>query len=80
MNQSETKELSKQHRLPMLWATARDELAARRASHVARKRLAAEMADYTSQSDRNDLNALLDSYPDDQVTEIRDILNQRIAA
>ena len=80
MNQ-ENKERSKQYRhLPMLWTTARDELAAHRASQAARKRLAAEMAHYTTQSDRDDLNALLDGYPDDQVAEIRDILNRRIAA
>jgi hypothetical protein len=80
VNQSTTKELNMRHRLPMLWATARDELAARRASLAARRRLASEMAVYTTQSDRNDLNALLDSYPDGQVTEIRDLLNRQIAA
>jgi hypothetical protein len=46
----------------------------RRANRRRRRALAAELAAYTSQSDLNDLGALLDSYPDGQTQEIRDIL------
>jgi hypothetical protein len=66
---------SEQHKITTLWATARDELSARRARAAARRRLASEISDYTTQADRNDLNALLDTYPDSEVAEIRDLLN-----
>jgi hypothetical protein len=57
-------------RLP-LWSPAA------RAERVERRRLADELALYTTQADRDDLNALLDTYPDSQVAEIRDLLNAR---
>jgi hypothetical protein len=63
-----------------LWVVARQDRAERRARVTARRRLASELADYTSQTDRNDLNALLDTYPDAQVAEIRDLLNRDAAA
>ena len=46
----------------------------RRANRRRRRLLAAELATFTSQSDLNDLGALLDSYPDAQTHEIRQIL------
>jgi hypothetical protein len=46
----------------------------RRANRRRRRLLAAELATYTSESDLNDLGALLDSYPDGQTHEIRQIL------
>ena len=46
----------------------------RRANHDPRRRLAAELATYSSESDLNDLYALLDTYPDGQTKEIRQIL------
>jgi len=46
----------------------------RRANHDRRRRLAAELGTYTSQADLNDLYALLDTYPDGQTQEIRQIL------
>ena len=46
----------------------------RRANRRRRRLLAAELATYTSESDLNDLGALLDSYPDAQTREIRQIL------
>jgi hypothetical protein len=39
-----------------------------------RRRLAAELAGYTSQADLNDLYTLLATYPDGQTHEIRQIL------
>ena len=74
MNRTETP-----NRFSSLWVTARQERADRRARIAARRRLEAEIADYTSQTDRNDLNALLDTYPDTQVAEIRDLLNRTAA-
>jgi hypothetical protein len=49
----------------------------RRANHRRRRQLAAELATYTSQADLNDLYALLDTYPDGQTDEIRQILCQQ---
>jgi hypothetical protein len=80
MNKSETKNLTRLHRLPMLWATARDELSARRTAQTERERLATELADYATPADRNDLNALFDSYPDQDVAELRALLNSHCAA
>ena len=42
-----------------------------------RRRLAAELATYTSHADLNDLYALLETYPDGQTHEIRQILGQQ---
>jgi hypothetical protein len=49
----------------------------RRANRLRRRRLAAELATYRSEADLNDLSALLDSYPDGQTQEIRQILGQQ---
>lgn len=59
-----------QPRLPLRLTTA-----ARKADRTERRRLASELADYRTQADRNDLNALLDTYPDHEVAEIRELLN-----
>jgi len=66
-------------RFPTL-STSRDQLASRRAAETARQRLAAELADYTTEAERNDLNALLDSYPDADADEVRELLNRTPAA
>jgi len=52
-------------------------LVVRRANRLRRRRLAAELATYRSQADLNDLYALLDSYPDAQTQEIRQILGDQ---
>jgi hypothetical protein len=49
----------------------------RRANRRRRRRLAAELAGYTSHAALNDLSALLDTYPDGQTQEIRQILGQQ---
>jgi hypothetical protein len=49
----------------------------RRANHRRRRKLEAELATYTSQADLNDLCALLDTYPDAQTQEIRQILGRQ---
>jgi hypothetical protein len=61
--------------LPQQRRPLRDTVTARRADRVERRRLAAELADYTTQAERNDLNALLDTYPDHEVAPIRELLN-----
>jgi hypothetical protein len=52
----------------------RAERVLRRANRRRRRQLEAELATYTTQADLNDLCALLDTYPDGQTQEIRDIL------
>ncbi|MEU8820838.1 hypothetical protein [Actinoplanes sp. NPDC048796] len=46
----------------------------RRANRKRRRRLAAELAMYRNHGELNDLYALLDTYPDGQTYEIRQIL------
>jgi hypothetical protein len=77
MTITDTMEATKPYlRLSSLWATARQDLAARRTAGAARDRLRAELADYATPAERNDLNALLDTYPDAQVAEVRELLNR----
>jgi len=57
----------------------RAEFMLRRANRRRRLQLAAELANYTSQTDLNDLFARLDTYPDAQTHEIRQILCQQQA-
>jgi len=52
----------------------RADIVLRRANRRRRRQLEAELATYTTQADINDLCALLDTYPDGQTHEIRDIL------
>ena len=66
--------------LPGLLAGVRDELRARRAKRAAHKQLLAELSTYTRQSDIDDLSAMLDRYDDEDVAEIRSILNRQLAA
>ncbi len=72
--------LTKTPRLSRLLSAARQELADRRAADAAARRLAAELAGYSTPAERNDLNALLDSHPDAEAAEIRELLNRRTAA
>ncbi len=60
-----------------LWRASR----ALRVSNVERRRvLERDMASYASESDRRDLEAILDRYPDAVTEEMRDILTrQRLA-
>ena len=52
----------------------RTDILLRRANRRRRRQLETELAKYATQSDINDLCALLDTYPDSQTQEIRDIL------
>jgi hypothetical protein len=49
----------------------------RRANRRRRRQLAAELAGYSGHAALNDLSALLDTYPDGQTQEIRQILAQQ---
>jgi hypothetical protein len=62
-----------QTRLLMFRAT----LLLRQANRRRRRQLAAELATYTSQADLNDLCALLETYPDGQTSELREILGRQ---
>ena len=55
----------------------RAEIVLRRANRRRRRQLQAELATYTTQSDINDLSCLLDTCPDGQTQEIRDILAEQ---
>jgi hypothetical protein len=60
--------------MPALWAVARDRLRARREANAARRRLESDLASYTSQTDLNDLYAMLDHHDDADTAVMRDIL------
>jgi hypothetical protein len=64
------------HALPSVLSTALATLQARRAERAARNQLERELSAYTSQSDRDDLTAMLDRYDDDKVADVRRILDQ----
>ncbi|MEP7025169.1 MAG: hypothetical protein ABJB47_15515 [Actinomycetota bacterium] len=63
-----------------LWTELRAARSRHRAERSARKALEAELSTYTSPSDLNDLDAILDRYADDDTRDIRRILaTQRTA-
>ena len=82
MNQFETDRLTLQpwQGLSSFWAMAGDEFAARRAVRDGRRRLAVELAGFTTHAERTDLSATLDGYADADTAEIRDLLNRPVAA
>jgi hypothetical protein len=51
----------------------------RAANRKRRRRLGAELSAYVSHADLNDLHAILDTYPDGQTHEIRQILRRQQA-
>jgi hypothetical protein len=55
----------------------RADIVLRRANRRRRRQLEVELATYTTQADLYDLCAVLDTYPDSQTQEIRDILWQQ---
>jgi hypothetical protein len=59
--------------LLVLWA----DLTLRAANRRRRRQLSAELSSYVSHAELNDLRALLDTYPDGQTHEIRQILRQQ---
>ncbi len=67
--------------LPAAWAAVRDDLRARRRARDARRKLSRELAEYTTRSDIDDLDATLDRFDDEDAAEIRSLLHRnRITA
>ncbi len=62
-----------------LWTALRRRLRATRAALTARQSLERDLASYTSQSDLDDLYAMLDRYGDRETAQIRRILAARRA-
>ena len=68
------------HTLSRRWTALRDELRDSRETRAARRSLAGDLATYTSASDLNDLDAILDRYSDEDTADIRRILASRSVA
>jgi hypothetical protein len=62
------------------WTAIRDEVRGNRAARAARKSLERELASYTSASDLNDLDAILDRHSEEETADIRRFLASRRAA
>lgn len=60
-----------------LWTALRDQVRATRHALTAHQALERELANYTSQSDLDDLYAMLDRYSDRETAQIRRILATR---
>jgi hypothetical protein len=71
---------STNHSLGSLWTAIREEHRAVRAARSERKYLERELASYTSPSDLNDLDAILDRHSEDETADIRRILTGRRSA
>jgi hypothetical protein len=63
-----------------LWTSVRDELREARAARAARKALEHDLAGYTTQTDLNDLGAILDRHSAEETADIRRILATRQSA
>jgi hypothetical protein len=77
MNSNDSTTIAATHQQPTVWASLREELRAKRAARAAHKKLVQELSAYSTQSDRDDLEALLNRYDDADTAEIRSILQQR---
>ena len=62
-----------------LWHALRVQLHHNREAHVTRRALERELATYTTQSDLDDLHAILDRHTDRETADIRRILARRAA-
>ncbi len=60
--------------LASLWTSVRTQLRESRDARAARTALERELASYNSQSDLDDLHAILDRYSDRETAQIRHIL------
>jgi hypothetical protein len=65
---------STSYSLSPLWQEFRAELSARRRNRAARRALARELADYTSQRDLADLEAILDRHPEHEADPVRQLI------
>ena len=66
--------------LSSLWTNVRGQIRDSRQAHAAKSALARELASYHSESDLEDLHAILDRYHDRQTASIRGILAHQRAA
>jgi hypothetical protein len=62
-----------------LWTALRGQWEQTRDARAAHRALERELATYTSQSDLDDLHAILDRYSEEETAEIRRILARRAA-
>jgi hypothetical protein len=62
-----------------LWTAFRGQLQHARDARATRRALERELATFTSQSDLNDLHAILDRYSEHETADIRRILARRAA-
>ena len=62
-----------------LWTALRGQFGHSRETRTTRRALERELAIYTTQSDLNDLHAILDRHSDEQTADIRRILSRRAA-
>ena len=62
-----------------LWHALRVQLHNSRETHVTRKALKREVATYTTQSDLDDLHAILDRHTEEETADIRRILARHTA-
>ena len=65
---------STSYSLSPLWQEFRAELSARRRDRAARRALARELADYTSDRDLADLGAILDRHPEHEADPVRQLI------
>jgi hypothetical protein len=63
-----------------MWTEIRGRVRDARVAYAARMQLERELAGYTTDSDLNDLHAILDRYPDRETVGIRRILASQQAA
>jgi hypothetical protein len=59
------------------WARIRGDFRAERAARAARRDLERDLASYTSPAELTELDAILGRHDDDEVADIRRILNRR---
>lgn len=57
-----------------------DKLRARRSAHLTHRKMIQDLAVYTTPNDIDDLTAILDSYPEQDVAAMRSILLRQRAA
>ena len=72
--------MDKEHCRPGLWAGVRYEIRARRAERASRKALECDLASYTTPAERNELDAILGRYDEDEIADIRRITDRRRVA
>ncbi|HEX7536953.1 MAG TPA: hypothetical protein VF391_08110 [Dermatophilaceae bacterium] len=67
-----------EHRISLspIWAAARDDLRARRASRAARENLERALASYRTPAEQSELHAILDRADPDAADEIRDVIDR----